>query len=209
MVTKRSGITREEIIQATGFSNGGGLTRMLTELSECGFIRTYEPLSMRQKIYQLNDFYTLFYYMFVAGKKVYDENTWMHIQGKPSYTTWLGMSFERLCFAHMSQIRHALQLDAIATKTYSLYTEKAQMDMVIERTDNVINLCEMKYTQQPYALGKTEAEKITNRMAPLQTFNRKRHNVQCVLVTKQPVKQNSYYNSLVTKNITLSDLMSW
>ena len=67
----------------------------------------------------------------------------------------------------------------------------------------------MKYTQQPYALDKTEAEKITNRMAPLQTFNRKRHNVQCVLVTKQPVKQNSYYNSLITKNITLSDLMSW
>ncbi len=67
----------------------------------------------------------------------------------------------------------------------------------------------MKYTQQPYALDKTEAEKIANRMAPLQTFNRKRHNVQCVLVTKQPVKQNSYYNSLVTKNITLSDLMSW
>lgn len=62
---------------------------------------------------------------------------------------------------------------------------------------------------RPYALDKTEAEKITNRMAPLQTFNRKRHNVQCVLVTKQPVKQNGYYNSLVTKNITLSDLMSW
>ena len=72
----------------------------------------------------------------------------------------------------------------------------------------VINLCEMKYTQQPYALDKSEAEKIVNRMAPLQTLNRKRHNVQCVLVTKQQAKQNSYYNSLVTKNITLSDLMN-
>ena len=82
------------------------------------------------------------------------------------------------------------------------------MDMVIERADNVINLCEMKYTQQPYALDKTEVERIANRMAPLRTFNRKRHNVQCVLVTKQPAKQNGYYNSLVTKNITLSDLMS-
>ena len=208
LVSKRSGLTRDEIIRATGLSDGGGLTRMLTELSECGFIRTYEPLGMRAKIYQLNDFYTLFYYMFVASKKAYDENMWMHIQGKPSYTTWLGLSFERLCFAHMSQIRHALQLDAIATKTYSLYTEKSQMDMVIERADNVINLCEMKYTQQPYALDKSEAEKIVNRMAPLQTLNRKRHNVQCVLVTKQQAKQNSYYNSLVTKNITLSDLMN-
>ena len=82
------------------------------------------------------------------------------------------------------------------------------MDMVIERADNIVNLCEIKYTQQPYALDKVEAEKIVNRMAPLQTLNRKRHNVQCVLITKQPAKRNSYYNSLVTKNITLSDLMN-
>ena len=89
LVSKRSGLKRDEIIRATGLSDGGGLTRMLTELSECGFIRTYEPLGMRAKIYQLNDFYTLFYYMFVASKKAYDENMWMHIQGKHSYTTWL------------------------------------------------------------------------------------------------------------------------
>ena len=60
------------------------------------------------------------------------------------------------------------------------------MDMVIERADNIVNLCERKYTQQLYALDKVEAEKIVNRMAPLQTLNRKRHNVQCVLITKQP-----------------------
>ncbi len=206
LVSKRSGLTRDEIIAATGLSNGGGLTRMLTELIECGFIRVYEPLSMRKKVYQLNDFYTLFYYMFVAGQKKYDDDTWMHQQGKHIYTTWLGLSFERLCFAHSAQIRHALGLDSIATKTYSLYTENAQMDMVIERADNVMNLCEMKYTQMPYALDRAETEKIRRRMDCLQSFNRRKRNVQCILVTKQPTKQNSYYNSLNIKNITLSDL---
>lgn len=207
LTTKRSGLTREEIVRTTGLSNGGGLTRMLTELRECGFIRIYDPLQIRENIYQLNDFYTLFYYMFVAKQKGYDANMWIHLQGKNRYATWLGLSFERLCFAHTTQIRHALLLDAIATKTYSLYTENAQMDMVIERADNVINLCEIKFTQQPYALDKIETDKIKNRMNSLQTLNRRKRNVQCVLITNQPAKRNKYYNALNIKNITLDDLM--
>lgn len=207
LVSKRSGLTRGEIVETTGLSNGGGLTRMLAELGECGFIRAYATLFQREKIYQLNDFYTLFYYMFVAKHKAYDDNMWMHIQGQTGYATWLGLSFERLCFAHIPQIRNALQLGAIATKTYPLYTKKAQMDMVIERADDVVNLCEMKYTQRPYALDKTETENIQNRMALLQNFNRKRRNVQCVLITKQDTKHNGYYNSLNIRNITLHDIM--
>ncbi|MGM9809600.1 MAG: ATP-binding protein [Paludibacteraceae bacterium] len=209
LATKRSGLTREDIIKGTGLSNGGGLTRMLKELNECGFIQIFEPLRMREKIYQLSDFYTLFYYMFVSGQKGYDDNMWAHIQGKNNYTTWLGLSFERLCFAHLPQIRHALHLDSIATKTYSLYTEKVQMDMVIERADNVINLCEMKFTQQPYSLDKGEAEKIQKRMNSLQVFNRKKKNVQCVLVTKHEAKRNSYYNSMNIINLTLNDMISF
>lgn len=206
LTDKRSGLTRAEIVEVTKLSNGGGLTRMLKELTECGFIRVYEPLFKRDKIYQLCDFYTLFYYMFVKKHKGYDENMWMHIQGKAVYNTWLGLSFERLCFAHASQIRRSLRLDSIATKTYSLYTEKAQMDMVIERADGIVNLCEMKYTQQPYALDKEEAEKISRRMDPLRMLNRKRHNVQCILVTKQEARRNGHYNSMINNNITLEDL---
>jgi len=131
----------------------------------------------------------------------------MHLQGKPIHTTWFGLSYERLCFAHAAQIRKALHLDSIATKTYSLFTEKAQMDMVIERADGIVNLCEMKYTQQPYALDKIEAEKIKIRKDSLMMLNRKKQNVQCILVTKQDAKHNSYYNSMIIRNITLNDLM--
>jgi len=69
LINKRSGLIRQEIVDITGLSNGGGLTRMLKELTECGFIRVYEPLFQREKLYQLCDFYTLFYYMFVKGQK--------------------------------------------------------------------------------------------------------------------------------------------
>lgn len=207
LADKRSGLTRQEIVDSTGLSNGGGLTHMLKELTECGFIRVYEPLFQREKIYQLCDFYTLFYYMFIKRQKGYDENMWMHIQGKPTYTTWLGLSFERLCFAHAAQIRRALRLDSIATRTYSLFTDKSQMDMVIERADGMVDICEMKYTQHQYALDKAEAEKVIRRRDSLRFLNRKLQNVQCILVTKQEAKRNSYYNSLIIKNITLSDLM--
>ncbi len=81
------------------------------------------------------------------------------------------------------------------------------MDMVIERADGIVNLCEMKYTQQQYALDKTEAEKVSRRMDSLRLLNRKRQNVQCILVTKQEAKQSSYYHAMIAKNITLSDLM--
>ena len=81
------------------------------------------------------------------------------------------------------------------------------MDMVIERADGIVNICELKYTQQQYALDKAEAEKMTRRMDSLRVLNRKRQNVQCILVTKQEAKQNSYYNTMITNNITLSKLM--
>ena len=81
------------------------------------------------------------------------------------------------------------------------------MDIVIERADGIVNLCEMKYTQQQYALDKAEAEKVTRRMDSLRVLNRKRQNVQCILVTEQDAKQNSYFNSMIAKNITLIDLV--
>ena len=207
LACKRSGLSRQEIVDATGLANGGGLTRMLQELTECGFIRVYDPLFQREKIYQLCDFYTLFYCLFVKGQKGYDEDMWMHLQGKPVYSTWLGLSFERLCFAHAAQIRRALNLESIATRTYSLYTEKAQMDMVIERADGVVSLCEMKFTQQPYVLDKDEAERIRRRMNTLTMLDRRRQNVQCVLVTKEEAKKNGQYSALVSNNIRLHDIM--
>lgn len=75
-------------------------------------------------------------------------------------------------------------------------------------SETLLSMNAEQYTQQQYALDKTEAEKVTRRMDSLRVLNRKRQNVQCVLVTKQDAKQNSYYNNLITKNLTLSDLMN-
>jgi AAA+ ATPase superfamily predicted ATPase len=202
---RRSGYTRDEIVEATGLTNGGGLTRKLDELEQCNFIRRYSPLKGRA-IYQLVDFYSFFYLQFLNGTRGYDRNAWMHLQATPRYNNWLGLSFERLCFAHIYEIQKALGITGVATKTYALLTDNAQMDMVIERADKVISLCEMKYTNKPYTMTKDEAEKIDRRKEELAACIPTQKQVLVTIVSNRQPKTNIHYNNLISSNITLDKL---
>ena len=203
---KRSGYTRDDIVKATGLSNGGGLTRRLDELEQCGFVRRYKPIKGKVPIYQLVDFYSLFYFQFIEGAHHFDRDAWQHLQATPRYSTWLGLSFEKLCFAHIYAIQKTLGIIGIATKTYPLQTPNAQMDMVIERADKVITLCEMKYTAKQYSITKQEADKLRNRADELGNYFPIQKQVLISFVSNRLVKRNIYYNSLITNNITLKDL---
>lgn len=203
---RRGGYTREEIVQATGLANGGGLTRRLDELEQCNFIRRYNSLKGRAPIYQLIDFYSFFYLHFLNGTRSYDRDAWMHLQASPRHTTWLGLSFERLCFAHIYEIQKALGITGVATKTYALLTDSAQMDMVIERADKVTSLCEMKYTSKPYAMTKLEADKLRHREEELKECLPTQKQVLISLVSNRQPKSNVYYNSLISKCIAIDCL---
>ena len=203
---RRSGYTRDEIVKATGLANGGGLTRKLNELEQCSFICRYNPVKGRIAIYQLIDFYSLFYFQFLNESHHFDRNAWLHLQATPRHNTWLGLSFERLCFAHLYAIQKALGITGIATKTFPMQTPNAQMDMVIVRADKVTTLCEMKYTNKPYAITKQEAEKLRHRAEELSQCFPTQKQVLITLVSNQTPKKNIYYNSLITNNITLFDL---
>jgi hypothetical protein len=203
---RRSGHTRDEIVKATGLTNGGGLTRKFDELEQCSFIRRYNPVKGRTVIYQLIDFYSLFYFQFLNGSHHFDRDAWLHHQATPRHNTWLGLSFERLCFAHLYAIQKALGITGIATKTFPMQTPNAQMDMVILRADKVISLCEMKYTSKPYAITKQEADKLRHRAEELSQCFPSQKQVLITLVSNQAPKKNIYYNSLITNNITLFDL---
>ena len=204
---KKSGYTRSELTESLKLKTGGGFTRRLDELEQCGFIRKYLPISGRTHIYQLVDFFTLFYLQFGGEKAMFDSNMWMHLQTSSKYNTWLGLSFERLCFAHIHQIQHALGISGVGTKTYALQTSSVQMDMVIDRADDIVNLCEMKYTGSAYALTKTEAEKLQKRINELSTIQSKK-SILTVLITKGSAKQNEYYNQFIYNNITLENLFA-
>ena len=107
--------------------------------------------------------------------------------------------------AHIRQIQQALGISGIATKTYALQTSTAQMDMIIDRADSIVNLCEMKYTRGTYAISKSEAEKLQNRIQELSSQLRAKSIIP-VLVTNNSAKKNAYYNQLIYNNITIKDL---
>ena len=203
---KRCGLTRDELTAKTGLSNGGGLTRKLDELEQCGFIRKYKPIGVDRNIYQLVDFYTIFYLYFIRKQRVRDEQSWMHLQGSHTYSTWVGLSFERLCFAHAPQIRHALGISGVATKTFALYTHEAQIDMLIERADRTISVCEMKWTENVnYVITKAEATKLQNRLALARGYYPNKNCLLC-MITSSELKQNEYSIQWVQQTMTLNQL---
>ena len=204
--TKRQGLTRNQLLEATGLSNGGRVSGRLDELEQCGFIRTYRSLGDATEIYQLTDFYTLFYFTFIHNKQFYDADTWMHLMETPAYNTWCGLSFERLCLAHLPQIKRSLGIEGVSTQAMGFTSSKAQIDLVIIRGDKVVNLCEAKYTQRPFALTAATASSIRNKMEVLRDAIKKRVLIQPVMITANGLTPNKHSINLIHRQVTLHDL---
>ncbi|MBR5686602.1 MAG: AAA family ATPase [Prevotella sp.] len=203
---KKTGYTRDEIIKHTKISDGGGLTRKLEELEQCGFIRKYKAVGNVNHIYQLIDFFSLFHETFLKKGPSYDTDNWMHLTGTPSYHTWCGLSFERLCLAHLPQIKVALGISGISTNTFSFYDKETQIDMVIDRGDYLVNLCEMKFTEEAFSINKAYAEKLRQKMQRLKIHLKKRKGIFLVMITSLPMKENDHSVNLVQNNLVLDDL---
>jgi AAA+ ATPase superfamily predicted ATPase len=157
---KAKGLTREDIIRLTKIADGGGLTKTLEELEQCSFIRKYNAFEKKRKqlLYQLTDFYTLFYFNFVKENKYNDDNFWTNFTDNPKRRAWSGYSFEQLCLSHVKQIKYKLGIAGVLTSASSWRSEEstpgAQIDLLLDRNDNVINLCEMKFANAAFVIDK-------------------------------------------------------
>lgn len=205
LAKKKSGFSRDEIVARSGLSNGGGLTRKLDALEQCGFIRKYKAFGEVSYTFQLIDFFTLFYFQFVKGRNTVDSDTWQHLVATNSYKTWRGLAFEKLCFAHLPKIKSVLGISGVLTNTCSYYSSQAQVDMIIERADRAVTVCEMKCSDKPYALTKAEYEKIANRLSVLREYY-KRKNIFFAMITSFGLVRNSYAINYVQNEIILDDL---
>ena len=205
LAKKKSGFSRDEIVARSGLSNGGGLTRKLDALEQCGFIRKYKAFGEVSYTFQLIDFFTLFYFQFVKGRNTVDSDTWQHLVATNSYKTWRGLAFEKLCFAHLPKIKSVLGISGVLTNTCSYYSSQTQVDMIIERADRAVTVCEMKCSDEPYALTKVEYEKIANRLSVLREYY-KRKNIFFAMITSFGLVRNSYAINYVQNEIILDDL---
>ncbi|MCS7037954.1 MAG: ATP-binding protein [Saprospiraceae bacterium] len=160
--TKKKGLDRAEIVRYTGISDGGSLTRLLQELEESHFIRKYKAFGKKQRdpLYQLVDLFSLFHHTFIKHTDPDDENFWLNAHQTPAYAAWSGYAYEMVCLLHLPQIKEALGIRGVQTSVSSWHNAEAQVDLVIDRKDQVIHLCEIKFSLAPFAISKAYSENL-------------------------------------------------
>jgi len=211
---KRAGLTRDELRSGIGNVDGGRLTVYLADLEECGFIRKYCPVGGKNGgVYQLIDNFSLFFMQFVLGNASRDGDYWTDRVSDGEKNAWRGFAFERLCLEHISQIKRALGISGVHTEVYSWNRSAtrqqrgAQVDLLIDRRDGIVNLCEMKWSQGPFVLDKRECEKLLNRVAAFRTVLPKSRSIHLTLVTTCGLQHNGHWNN-VQSEITLDQLFA-
>lgn len=210
--TSRQGMTREELAAALKCANNGHLGNRLQDLIYCDLIRKNivreKEIKRKDAIYQLCDFFCLFYLTFVDKAEV-EQQFWAHHINTPQINTWMGLSYERICMAHIEQIKHALHIDTISTLTYSWRSKStqpaAQIDLVIERADRIINVCEVKYSQEEYELDKEEYDKIVKRKTAFISETGLRHIPWLTMITTEGIARGKY-SEMIQSQVTLDDL---
>lgn len=207
---KKSGMTRNEMISGGKLSNGAGLTKALLELEQCGFIRKFTSFSVEKNCasYQLTDPFILFSLHFLSDGK---SSSWVNHINTPAYYAWRGNAFEIVCLNHIPQIRQSLGISGIESAEYSWRSKKskpgAQIDLLIDRKDGVINLCEMKYTTGEYEIDCEYEKKLENKRFVFTQETGTKKAVHVTLIAQSGLKQN-LHSSAIQRLITAADLFT-
>ena len=214
LAKKKMGMTRQELITEGKLEDNGALTDILKDLEWCGFIRGYSMLGKRVKheVYQLIDHYTLFYYEFIHEQR-HGSNFWQAMQGKPAYNTWCGLAFERVCLWHIEQIKTKLGISGILTNEYAWHCKAdkdtqrpgVQIDLLIDRRDQVINLCEMKYSINPFEITGRYNDEMQERKELFRSSTKTRKALHLTMVTTYGLKNNAY-SGMIQSEVVLDDL---
>lgn len=199
------GITREEICKKTRIASSGELTKKLKELENCGFIRKYIPFGAERKnaMYQLVDNFTLFYNRFLKSNS-YDENYWRNASNSAEIYSWSGIAFERVCLEHIAQIKSALGISGVQTDINSWKCETdsdkglqgSQIDLLIVRRDQIINVCEMKYSESDYVPDLRFDKAMRRKISDLKKATKTKYAIHSTLVTNYDVGESSYSGNI-------------
>ncbi|HEY8920386.1 MAG TPA: ATP-binding protein [Chitinophaga sp.] len=214
LAKKGKGLTRNEIIAECGLSSGGTTTKILKELEESGFITPYIPFEKTEKesIYKLSDEYSLFYLKFIEHAKATGAGTWLRQSTTASYTIWSGFAFESVCQKHILQIKKALGVEGVLTETSGWRyippkaKKGAQIDLLLDRQDKVINICEMKFANSEFVIVKKYAEELENKITVFRSETKTRSAIFLTMITTYGVKKNDYYRDIVQGEVVMGDL---
>lgn len=202
------GMTRQLLIKKSNVSSGGDFSLKLEELIESGFVNEYAYYGNKKQLtlYRLSDEYSKFYLKFVQHNKNSGTGTWQRMHKSQSYISWTGFAFETICLKHIGQIKKALKIDAIFSTNSSWFNDNAQVDLLIDRDDNIMNLCEMKCYNAPFVIDKKYYLILKNKIAELQQETKTRKNIYLTMVTVSGLNSNKYSTEIVQNQVELKDL---
>jgi uncharacterized protein len=210
--SKTYGLQRNEIIKTSGISSGGSLTRILSDLEQSGFITAYSSLDNKSKniIYRLSDYYTLFYFKFIQSGTIKGKNAWLNLIDHPTVRAWQGITFEQICIDHSEQIKKALGISGVMTNVSTWRgktdTKTAQIDLLIDRRDQVINVCEAKFSLNSFIIDKDYADKLRNKVGVFKQISKTKKSVFLTMITTYGIEKNKHSLGLVQNEVLMDDL---
>ncbi|MDO8367066.1 MAG: ATPase [Saprospiraceae bacterium] len=212
LAKKAKGLERGELLKLAKLTDGGSASKILGELEESSFIKKYPAFgkSNRYVLYQLVDFYSLFYLKFIKNSSELDKDFWLNSLDNPEVRAWSGYSFEQVCLAHLDKIKQALGISGIQTRSSAWVGEsggqKAQIDLVIDRRDHVINLCEMKFSLNPFEINKSYADDLRTKIGVFKSATQTKKAVFLTLITTFGIQAGGHAGGLVQNSLTVDVL---
>jgi hypothetical protein len=217
-------MTRQDLLDATGLANNGRFSQILKELEQCDFIRSYTPFGKSKKdmMYQLIDPFCLFYFKFMHNKGAFLDNYWVKMQTTAEYESWCGHAFEIVCLHHINEIIRALGIDgSINTPCSWSYRPTAkvmadeeadedlkrgtQIDLLIDRSDKSISICEMKYCNGEYEISKAYDAHLAHRLKVFKKVTKTTKTLIPTFVTPHGLYNNMYARK-INRQVTGDDL---
>lgn len=214
LAQKWKGMSRAEIISTSKLPDGGGLSNVLEELASSGFISPYYPFGKKKKdmLYRLTDEYSLFYLHFIERLRANESGLWQHFSQTQAWKSWSGYAFESICIKHLGQLKKALGLSGIYAEA-SGFLQKGndaqpgiQLDLVLDRKDQAINLFEIKFYTAPWSISKAEAVQLRENLTLFKTLSKTRKQVFLTVVSTFGLRQNEHSLGLIDSEIQMDDL---
>ncbi|MEK7256275.1 MAG: ATP-binding protein, partial [Bacteroidota bacterium] len=214
LAEKWQGMSRQEIIDAGKFPNGGTISVVFEELEQSGFITSFYTFGKQKKgiTYRLTDEYSLFYLKFMENKRLEEQGSWEKFSQTQTWKAWTGYAFENICLRHVPQIKKALGISGVYSEASSFRSQPAdglpgiQIDLVIDRNDHVINLFELKFHHTPFVLTKDYAADLRTKLAVFKAATKTRKQVFLTFLTTFGLVKNEHSLGLVDREVRMDSL---
>jgi uncharacterized protein len=208
------GMERNALAKNTKMGNGGNLTKVLDELQVSGFIESYFPFEKKKKdrLFRLTDEYSLFYLQFIEHNMRDKDEVWNRLSQTQDYKIWAGYAFENICLKHIAPIKNALSIGGVYSTSASFYQKGTasqkgvQIDLLLDRNDQVINIFEIKFYNKPFAITKDYAEVLRRKIQVFETLTGTRKHIFLTMIVANGLEQNAHSVGLVQQVLTLDDL---